>query len=122
MSEKKSADENDYENIYMDVVKLVEQDNIVADLYSETVKKLKDKYIIRLRDSDTLTDQEREALDQIEWPLHHYPDEYGGFAEDDVTAGVKVIEFYVNTSMETKDIIGNLITKLLNQAQEGRGK
>ena len=120
MSEKKSADENDYENIYMDVVKLVEQDNIVADLYSETVKKLKDKYIIRLRDSDTLTDQEREALDQIEFPLRHNPDEYGGNIVD--KNDEEGIDLYVRTQGESKDIIGNLITKLLNQAQEGRGK
>jgi hypothetical protein len=121
MSEKKTAKENDYENIYMDVVKLVEQDNIVADLYSETVKKLKDKYIIRLRDSDTLTDQEREALDQIEWPLKHVPDEFGGYAED-VTGVERVVDLYIIGNQENKDIIGNLITKLLNQAQEGRGR
>jgi hypothetical protein len=38
-----------YDTIYMDVVKLVENDNIQCEEYRETAKKLMEKYVIKLR-------------------------------------------------------------------------
>ena len=43
----KTEDKEDvYDSIYMEVVELVEKDNIQCEFYSETAKKLKEKYSI----------------------------------------------------------------------------